>query len=59
MCGKSFIKVDYIDCSIIGIEVEKKISYTPCKTWSTIFQSSWLKTFALQKLEASDIVLGN
>jgi hypothetical protein len=38
---------------------EEKSFFSPCKTGSTNFESSWLKTFALHKLEAFDIVLRN
>jgi hypothetical protein len=59
ICGKSFKKVDHIDCKIIAFEVKKKTLFTPCKIGSANFEFSWLKTFALQKLEAFDIVLKN
>jgi hypothetical protein len=39
--------------------VKKRALVTPCKTWSTNFEFSWLKTLALHKLEAFDIVLRN
>jgi hypothetical protein len=41
------------------LEVKKRAFFTPHKTGSANFESSWLKTFALYKLEAFDIVLGN
>jgi hypothetical protein len=56
---KSFKKVDHIGCKIIAFEVKKRDFFTPCKTRSANFESSWLKTFALHKLEAFDIVLEN
>jgi hypothetical protein len=58
-CRKIFKKVDNIDCKIIEFEVKKRAFFTHCKTWSTNFESSCLKTFALHKIEAFDIVLGN
>jgi hypothetical protein len=59
MCGFFFKKVDHIDCKIIAFEVKKKAFFTPHKTRSTNLECSWLKTFALHKLEAFDIVLEN
>jgi hypothetical protein len=59
MCGKSFKKVDHINCKIIAFEVKKRAFFTPCKTRLANFECSWLKTFALHKLEAFDNVLGN
>jgi hypothetical protein len=59
MCRKSFKKVDHRDCKIIAFEMKKRAFFTPCKTWSINFESTWLKTFALHKLEALDVVLGN
>ena len=38
---------------------EEETFFTPCKTRSANFESSWLKTFALHKLEAFDILLRN
>jgi hypothetical protein len=38
---------------------EKRAFFTPFKTRLANFESSWLKTFVPQKLEAFDIVLGN
>jgi hypothetical protein len=40
-------------------EVKKRAFLTPCKTSLANFESSWLKTFVLHKLEAFDIMLGN
>jgi hypothetical protein len=51
MRGKGFKKVDHIDCKIIAFEVKKGAYFIPCKTRSINFDSSWLKTFGLQKLE--------
>jgi hypothetical protein len=59
MCGKSFKIVDHINCKIIAFEVKKRILFTPYKVGSINFESSWLKTFALHKLEAFDIMLNN
>jgi hypothetical protein len=59
MCGKSFKKVDYMDCKIIAFNVKKRVLFILYKTWSSNFASSWLKTFVLHKVEASDVVLGN
>jgi hypothetical protein len=58
MYGKSFKRVDHIDCKIIAIEVKKRAFFTTYKIGSTNFESSWLKTFALRKVEALDIVIG-
>jgi hypothetical protein len=44
ICGKSFKKFDRIDCKIVAFEMKKKALFTPYKTWSTNFESSWLKT---------------
>jgi hypothetical protein len=44
---------DYSVCST------KKSFFTPCKIWSTNFESSWLKTFVLHKVEVFGIMLGN
>jgi hypothetical protein len=40
-------------------EVKKRAFFTPCKIGSANIESSWLKTFALHKLEAFNLVLGN
>jgi hypothetical protein len=56
---KSFKKVDYIDCKIIMFEEMKRTFFTPYKIGSTNFEFSWLKLFALYKLGAFNIVLGN
>jgi hypothetical protein len=58
-CRKIFKKVHHIDCKIIAFEEKKRTSFIRCKPSSAHFESSWLKTFALHKLEAFDIVLGN
>jgi hypothetical protein len=42
-----------------SFEVKKRAFFTYYKIGSANFESSWLKAFALQKLEAFDIVLGN
>jgi hypothetical protein len=52
MYEKSFKKVDQIDCKIIALEVKKRALFTPCKTGSTNFESSWFTVLALQKVEA-------
>jgi hypothetical protein len=60
MCGIFFKKVGNIDCKIITFEVKKRVLLQQiCKIGSTNFESSWLKTFVLCKVEAFDIVLGN
>jgi hypothetical protein len=59
MCGKSFKKADHLNCKIIAFEVKKRAFFSPCKIGSTNFESSWLKTFVLHKVEAFDIALGN
>jgi hypothetical protein len=33
--------------------------FAPCKTRSAPFESSWLRTFVLHKVEVFDIMLGN
>jgi hypothetical protein len=48
-----------MDCKIIVLEVKKNAFSSPCKTGSTNFKSSWLKIFALHKVEALYIVLEN
>jgi hypothetical protein len=48
-----------IDCKIIVFEEMNRAFFTPCKTGSTNFKSSWLKTFALHKTEAFHIVFRN
>jgi hypothetical protein len=58
-CGKSFKKANYIDCKIIEFEVKRRTSFASWKTWSINSESSWLKTFALHKLEAFDVMLRN
>jgi hypothetical protein len=40
----------------IAFEVKKRASFTPYKTGLANFESSWLTTFALLKLEVFDIV---
>jgi hypothetical protein len=59
MYGKSFKKIDHIDCKIIAFEVTKRTFFTPCKTSSTNFVSSWLKISTLHKVKAFGTVLGN
>jgi hypothetical protein len=59
MCGKSFKKVEHIVFKIIAFEVKKRPFFTPYKTRSTNFESSWLKTISLYKVEAFDFVLRN
>jgi hypothetical protein len=56
-CGKLFNKIDYIDCKIIVFEMKKRAFFTPYKTGSKTFESSWLKTLVLHKLEEFDIIL--
>jgi hypothetical protein len=48
-----------IDCKIIAFELKKRALFILCKIGSANFKSSWLKTFALHKLEAFDVVLEN
>jgi hypothetical protein len=55
MCAKNFKKIDHIDCKIIMFEVKKWAFFTPCKTRLANLESSWLKFFALYKVEAFDI----
>jgi hypothetical protein len=59
MCGKSFEKINNMDYKIIAFEVKKRDFFRPCKTRSGKFESSWLKFFTLQKVEAFDIMFGN
>jgi hypothetical protein len=40
-------------------EVKKRAFLTPHKAGSINFESSWLKTSTLYKIEAFDIILGN
>jgi hypothetical protein len=56
MCANCFQTNDYIDCKIIMFEVKKRAFFTPYKTRSANFESSWLKTFLLHTVEAFDIV---
>jgi hypothetical protein len=56
---KIFKKFDHIDCKIIVFEGKRWASFIPCKISSTNFEYSWLKIFALHKVEAFDIVWGN
>jgi hypothetical protein len=58
-CGNFFKKLDGIDLKIIVFEVKKRAFFTPYKIGPTNFESSWLKTFALHKLEAFGNVFGN
>ena len=58
MCRKILKEVDHIGCKIIAVEVKKRDFFTTNKIGSTNFESSWLKTFVLCKVEAFDIVLG-
>jgi hypothetical protein len=59
MCAKCFQKVDHIDCKIIGFLLKRRASFIPRKIELANFESSWLKTFALHKVEAFGIMLGN
>jgi hypothetical protein len=43
MCAKSFKLVDHIDFKIIAFEMKKRVFFTPCKTKSGNFKSSWFK----------------
>jgi hypothetical protein len=56
MCRILYKKIGCIGCKIIAFEVKKKALFTPHKTKSTIFESSWLKTLAPYKVEALDIM---
>jgi hypothetical protein len=58
-CGIFFKTVDNIGCKTKAFEVKKKVIFTPSKTRSTNFESSWLETFVLYKVEAFSIMLGN
>jgi hypothetical protein len=40
-------------------EVKKSVIFSLCKTSSANFESFWLKSFVLHKVEALYIVLGN
>jgi hypothetical protein len=51
MCGKSFKKVGHINCKFIAFEMKKRALLTSYKTELAIFESSWLKTLALHKVE--------
>jgi hypothetical protein len=59
MCRKSLKKSNHIDCKITTFEVKKRAFFTSNKRGFANFIASWLKTFALYKVEAFDIVLGN
>jgi hypothetical protein len=59
MCGKSSKIVDHIDCKSIVFEVKKRVFFALNNIGSTNFESSWLKTFALQKVEVFDNMFGN
>jgi hypothetical protein len=59
VCQKSFKKGDNIDCKIIAFEVKKRVIFITCKIGLTNFESFWLKTFVLPKVEAFDIVFRN
>jgi hypothetical protein len=48
-----------INCKIVAFEVKKSVFFSPYKTGLANFESSWLKTFALHKLEVLYIVLEN
>jgi hypothetical protein len=55
----SFDYVGIIDCKITMFKVKKNVFSTSSNTWLANFESSWLKTFALHKVEVFDIMLGN
>jgi hypothetical protein len=57
-CGDFFQNVGYIDCKIIVFEVKKDF-FTLCKIRLANFESSWLETFALQKVENFNTMLRN
>jgi hypothetical protein len=59
VCEKSFKKLSCIDRKIIVFEVMKKSFFTPCKIGLANFESSWLTTLVLSKVEAFDIMLGD
>jgi hypothetical protein len=59
MWKKSQKEVDHRDCKIILFKGKKRTLFIPCETRSINFKSSWLKIFALHKVEAFDIVLEN
>jgi hypothetical protein len=59
MCRFFFKKVNHTDCKIIAFEVKKIALFSPYKTRSANFESSWFKTFALHKVEDFNIALGN
>jgi hypothetical protein len=59
MCGKNSKKVDNIDCKIIEFKIKKRgVFLHPGRERSSKFESSWLQTFTLGKVEAFDIILG-
>jgi hypothetical protein len=56
---KNFKKADHIDCKILTFKVKKRDFFAPCKTRSIDFESSWIKIFALRKVEIFDTTLEN
>jgi hypothetical protein len=54
MCRENFKNFDHIDCKIIAFEMKKELFLHHAN-----FESFRLKNFALLKLEAFDVVLGN
>ena len=54
---KTFKYVDYIDRKIIVFEVKKGAFFILCKIGSLKFESSWLTTLVLYKVETFDIML--
>jgi hypothetical protein len=60
MCGKSFKKVDYLDCKIIAIELKKRVFVShPTKQVQQTFKLGLKQHFAIHKVEAFDIILEN
>ena len=51
MRGNFSKKVDYLDCKIIAFEVIKRVFFCTLQNKVTNFEFSWLKIFALYKVE--------
>jgi hypothetical protein len=58
VCTKKFKKIKHITCKIIAFEV-KKIEFfcITLQNRATNFESSWLETFVLHRVEVFDIML--
>ena len=57
MCGKSFQKVDHIDCKIVAYKMKKELFFSPCKRRVSRLWIPLINFFSLLKVVVFDIVV--